>query len=142
MPVRTATAQWEGNLQQGRGKMGFGSGAFEGPYSFASRFEDGRGTNPEELIAAAHAGCFSMAFAHQLATAGFPPKLVRTTAKVHLVKTEAGFSIPTIELETEADVPGIDRAKFQEIAEGAKTNCPVSKLLTGAQIKLSATLLS
>jgi osmotically inducible protein OsmC len=142
MPVRSAKAQWEGNLPEGRGKMAFGSGAFEGAYSFSSRFEEGKGTNPEELIAAAHAGCFSMAFSNQLAKAGFTPKRVSTTAKVHLVKGEAGFGIPTIELETEGEVPGIDNAKFQELADAAKKGCPVSKLLTGAEIKLAAKLLS
>jgi osmotically inducible protein OsmC len=121
--------------------MAFGSGAFEGQYSFSSRFEEGKGTNPEELIAAAHAGCFSMAFSNQLAKAGFTPKRVATTAKVHLVKGEAGFGITTIELETEGSVPGIDNAKFQELANAAKVGCPVSKLLTGAEIKLNAKLL-
>ncbi len=141
MPVRSAKAQWEGNLQEGRGKMSLGGGAWDGAYSFSSRFEEGKGTNPEELIAAAHAGCFSMAFSNQLAKAGFTPKRVSTTAKVHLVKGEAGFSIPTIELETEGDVPGIDDAKFQELGDAAKKGCPVSKLLTGAEIKLTAKLL-
>jgi osmotically inducible protein OsmC len=141
MPVRSAKAQWEGNLTEGKGSMAFGSGAFEGQYSFSSRFEEGKGTNPEELIAAAHAGCFSMAFSNQLAKAGFTPKRVATTAKVHLVKGEAGFGIPTIELETEGEVPGIDNAKFQELADAAKKGCPVSKLLTGAEIKLNAKLL-
>src|SRR3954462_7046311 len=108
MPVRRAEAQWEGSLQAGKGVMRLGGGAYQGPYSFASRFEDGKGTNPEELIAAAHAGCFSMAFSNQLAKAGFTPKRVSTTANVHLVKGEAGFSIPTIELVTEGEVPGID----------------------------------
>jgi lipoyl-dependent peroxiredoxin len=142
MPVRSAKAQWEGNLQEGRGKMAFGSGAFEGQYSFSSRFEEGKGTNPEELIAAAHAGCFSMAFSAQLAKAGFTPKSVATKANVHLVKGETGFSVTTIELETEGNVPGIDNAKFQEIADNAKKTCPISRLLTGAEIKLSAKLLS
>jgi lipoyl-dependent peroxiredoxin len=142
MPVRSAKAQWEGDLPAGHGKIAFGSGAFEGQYSFSSRFEDGKGTNPEELIAAAHAGCFSMAFSNQLAKAGFTPKSVATTANVHLVKGEAGFSIPTIELVTEGNVPGIDNAKFQELAEAAKKGCPISKLVTGAEIKLSAKLLA
>jgi lipoyl-dependent peroxiredoxin len=142
MPVRSAKAQWEGDLPAGRGQMAFGSGAFEGQYSFSSRFEEGKGTNPEELIAAAHAGCFSMAFSNQLAKAGFTPKRVSTTANVHLVKGEAGFGIPKIELVTEGDVPGIDNAKFQELADAAKKGCPVSKLLTGAEITLQAKLLS
>ena len=140
MAIRTAKAQWDGNLQQGRGNMSFGSGAWNGQYSFASRFEEGTGTNPEELIGAAHAGCFSMAFANALAKQGFEPKRVSTTANVHLTKGEAGFSISTVELKTEADVPGIDDAKFQQIAEEAKKGCPVSKALAGTQIKLDAKL--
>ena len=140
MPVRTANAVWEGNLPQGKGSMKFGNGAFEGAYSFSSRFEEGRGTNPEELIAAAHAGCYSMAFSHGLATAGFTPKRVSTTAKVHLDKVAEGFKITTIELNTEGEVPGIDEKKFLELAETAKKNCPVSKLVTGAEVKLQARL--
>jgi osmotically inducible protein OsmC len=140
MAVRTAKAQWDGNLQQGRGRINFGSGAFDGAYSFASRFEEGTGTNPEELIAAAHAGCFSMALAAGLAKAGFNPESVRTTAKVHLEKQDQAFAITRIELDTEAKVPGIERGKFQEIADGAKKGCPVSKALTGTQISLNAKL--
>jgi osmotically inducible protein OsmC len=140
MPVRTAEAQWEGPLQSGKGQMRFGSGAFEGQYSFSSRFEEGTGTNPEELIAAAHAGCFSMALSGALGRAGHDPERVSTTATVHLEKTDAGFRIPRIELETEAVVPGMDDATFQEVAENAKQNCPVSVVLAGAQITLKATL--
>jgi lipoyl-dependent peroxiredoxin len=140
MAVRTANAVWEGNLQAGKGKMALGSGAFEGQYSFASRFEDGVGTNPEELIGAAHAGCFSMALAATLSNSGFEPKSVKTTAKVHLLKKDGGFAIPTIDLDTEASVPGIDAAKFQELAETAKKNCPVSKALASVEIKLNAKL--
>jgi lipoyl-dependent peroxiredoxin len=140
MAVRTAKAQWDGNLQQGRGRMSFGSGAFDGAYSFASRFAEEKGTNPEELIAAAHAGCFSMALAAGLGKGGFTPESVRTTAKVHLEKQEAGFAISRIELETEARVPGIDAAKFQQFAEDAKKGCPVSKALAGTQISLNAKL--
>jgi osmotically inducible protein OsmC len=113
---------------------------YSGPYTFASRFETGEGTNPEELIAAAHAGCFSMAFSNGLAKAGFTPTRVATTATVHLENVGEGFGITRIELNCEAQVPGIDEAKFQELANGAKQNCPVSKLLTGAQISLSAQL--
>ena len=120
--------------------MKLASGAYQGAYSFASRFENGTGTNPEELIAAAHAGCFSMALSHGLAQAGFPPKRVHTTAKVHLEKTDAGFGIPRIDLITEAEVPGMDAATFQKQAETAKLNCPVSKLLKAAEITLSAKL--
>lgn len=141
MAVRKARARWDGSITAGKGTMALGSGAYEGPYSFASRFEDGTGTNPEELIGAAHAGCFSMAFAAALGRAGFEPRSVRTTADVHLVKTEAGFSIPRIDLQTEAEVPGIDAARFQEIAAGAKAGCPVSKALAGVEIGLSARLL-
>jgi osmotically inducible protein OsmC len=140
MAVRNAKAVWEGNLQSGKGRMALGSGAFEGQYSFSSRFEEGTGTNPEELLGAAHAGCFSMALAATLGGAGFEPKNVRTTAKVHLTKKDAGFVIPTIDLETEAEVPGIDQAKFQELAETAKKNCPVSKALAGVEIKLTSKL--
>ena len=140
MAIRSAKAQWDGNLQQGRGNMSFGSGAWTGQYSFASRFEEGTGTNPEELIGAAHAGCFSMAFANALAKKGFEPKRVSTTANVHLTKGDAGFSISTVELKTEADVPGIDDAQFQQIANEAKSGCPVSKALAGTNIKLDAKL--
>ena len=142
MPVRSADAQWEGSLQDGKGTMRLASGAYEGQYSFSSRFEEGTGTNPEELIAAAHAGCFSMALSAQLGRAGHNPNRVATTAKVHLEKGDAGFSITRIELTTEAEVPGIDDAAFQEIAENAKKTCPVSVALAGPQITLKATLLS
>ena len=142
MPVRTADAQWEGSLQDGKGTVRLGSGAFEGQYSFASRFEEGTGTNPEELIAAAHAGCFSMAFSNGLAKAGFTPTRVDTTANVHLDKTDAGFGITKIELRTEAEVPGIDQAAFDEQAETAKKNCPVSKALGAVDITLDAKLVS
>ena len=142
MPVRTSDAQWEGDLQSGKGTMRFGSGAFEGQYSFASRFENGTGTNPEELIAAAHAGCFSMALSGGLSRAGHPPNRVHTTAKVHLEKGDAGFRISTIELETEAEVPGIDDAGFQEAAAAAKAGCPVSQALAAVDIKLNARLVS
>jgi|SRR5262245_16049085 len=140
MPVRSADAVWEGELKSGRGKMRLASGAYEGQYSFSSRFENGTGTNPEELIAAAHAGCFSMAFSNGLAQAGHVPTRVETTAKVHLEKGPDGFGIPRIDLVTQAVVPGIDEAKFRELAETAKKNCPVSKLLAAAQISLDAKL--
>ena len=140
MPTRNASAKWEGDLKGGKGTMKLGIGAYEGQYSFASRFENGTGTNPEELIAAAHAGCFTMAFSNGLSQAGHVPTKVETTAKVHLEKTEAGFGIPRIELVTEAVVPGLDDAKFQELAQAAKKNCPVSKLLAAAEITLDAKL--
>jgi len=142
MAVRTARAQWDGSLQEGKGTMALGSGAFEGQYSFASRFEEGTGTNPEELIAAAHAGCFSMALTAALGRNGFNPQSVKTEARVQLLKGEAGFSITRIDLESEARVPGIDDAKFQEIADGAKKGCPVSKALAGTKINLTAKLVS
>jgi osmotically inducible protein OsmC len=117
--------------------MKVGSGVFQGPFSFASRFESGPGTNPEELIAAAQAGCFSMALSAALSAAGLPPRRISTTAVVHL---EAGPAITLIELTTEADVPKVDEATFQRIAEDAKKNCPVSKALAGTEIRLKATL--
>lgn len=140
MPTRYADAVWEGTLREGKGKMSLASGAYEGAYSFTSRFEDGTGTNPEELIAAAHAGCFSMALANGLTQAGHPPDRIQTRANVHLAKGAEGFSIPRIDLITEAKVPGLDAAGFQEIAEQAKKNCPVSKLLAAAEITLDARL--
>jgi osmotically inducible protein OsmC len=140
MPARQSSAVWEGTLKDGKGTMKLGSGAWEGAYSFASRFESGTGTNPEELIAAAHAGCFSMALSAALSKAGFTPKKIATTARVHLEKTGDSFSITRIELACEATVPGIDLAAFQAQAEGAKANCPVSKVLAGAQISLQAKL--
>ncbi|MBD3297962.1 MAG: OsmC family peroxiredoxin [candidate division Zixibacteria bacterium] len=131
MPTRSANAQWNGGLQDGNGTMKMASGAYEGPYSFKSRFEEGDGTNPEELIAAAHAGCFSMAFSAALGKEGFNPESVKTAAKVHLTKQDAGFAITKIDLVTEGKVPNIDEAKFKEIAEAAKGGCPVSKALGG-----------
>jgi osmotically inducible protein OsmC len=142
MPARTANARWEGSLQDGKGTMRLGSGAFEGSYSFPSRFEDGSDTNPEELLGAAHAGCFSMALSGQLTRNGTPPTRVETTATVHLEKQEAGFAITRIELRTEAEVPGVDDATFQELANVAKSGCPVSKALAGTEISLVATLAS
>jgi len=142
MPVRTADAQWEGSLEDGKGTMRFGSGAFEGSYSFSSRFEEGPGTNPEELIGAAHAGCFSMAFAGGLSRAGHVPHSVHTTARVHIEKGESGFGITKIELECEARVPGVEEAKFQEIAESSKKGCPVSQALAAVDIALTAKLVA
>lgn len=139
MPVRKADAVWEGDLANGNGTMKMGT-AYEGPYSFASRFQEGNGTNPEELLAAAHAGCFSMAFSKALSDAGHTPNRVQTTAKVHLDKGDSGFSITRVELVTEADVPGIEEGAFQKAAEGAKNNCPVSRLFKGAEISVDATL--
>ena len=141
MPARTSEAEWKGNLQEGKGTIKLGSGAYEGQYSFSSRFENGVGTNPEELIAAAHAGCFSMALSAGLSKGGFPPTRVHTKATVHLEKTGEGFGIARIELDTEAQVPGIDAAAFAKFADDAKKGCPVSKVLAGAQISLNAKLL-
>ena len=141
MPIRTADARWQGNLTEGSGTLKTGKGGYQGNYSFKSRFEEGEGTNPEELIAAAHSGCFSMAFSKSLADAGFTPTSVDTVAKVHLDKGDAGFGVTRIDLETVGNVPGIDEGTFQKIAEGAKENCPISRLLSpGAQISLNAKL--
>jgi lipoyl-dependent peroxiredoxin len=141
MPVRSADARWEGTLQDGKGTMHMASGAWEGPYSFSSRFEEGAGTNPEELLAAAHAGCFSMALSGALGRAGHPPQSVSTTAKVHLNKTDEGFRVQKIELVTDAVVPGIEQSQFDEIAETAKRGCPVSVALGAVgEITLQTTL--
>lgn len=129
MPTRTASARWNGGLKDGNGTMALSSGAYEGQYSHRSRFEEGTGTNPEELIAAAHAGCFSMALSAALERDGHVPTRVETTAKVTLQPQEAGPTITRIELETEGEVPGIDAETFQRYAEGAKQNCPVSRAL-------------
>ncbi|HVR44804.1 MAG TPA: OsmC family protein [Thermoanaerobaculia bacterium] len=140
MATRKADAVWTGGLKNGKGTMRLGSGAFEGKYSFSTRFEEEPGTNPEELIGAAHAGCFSMALSGVLGKAGLEPKEIRTKAKVHLEKVGEGFGITRIELETRASVPGVDEATFHKHAEAAKTNCPVSKALGGVKIDLDAKL--
>lgn len=140
MAVRRADAEWQGGLKGGSGTMKMSSGAYEGKYSFGSRFEEAPGTNPEELIAAAHAGCFSMALAGALEKAGHAPTRVATTARVHLTVGAGGASITRIDLTTEAEVPGIDAAAFAEQAEGAKKNCPVSKALAAVEITLDAQL--
>jgi osmotically inducible protein OsmC len=143
VPERTGEAVWEGDLS-GQGKVSLGSGAFSGPYSAKSRFEDGEGitgTNPEELIGAAHAACYSMALSVGLSRAGHVPTRVHTTAHVRLERLEAGFAITRIDLVTEAEVPGIDAEAFEVEAESAKANCPVSKALAGTEITLDATLL-
>ncbi|MCB9101294.1 MAG: OsmC family protein [Anaerolineales bacterium] len=142
MATRKAEAVWEGNFRDGSGTVSLGSGAFEGAYSAASRFEDGAGTNPEELIGAAHAGCFSMALSLGLQRAGYDATRIHTVAKVHLDKVDNTFKITTIELETEATVPGIDEATFMEQAQGAKNNCPVSQVLAAAEITLQAKLIN
>jgi lipoyl-dependent peroxiredoxin len=141
MATRNATAQWRGTLQEGGGSMALGSGAFEGPFTFKSRFEDGAGTNPEELVAAAHAGCFSMALGLVLTEAGTPPDSIETAAKVHL-RQEGGLpTITQIDLATRGRVPGVDAAAFQDAAEKAKEGCVVSRALGGVgTITLEATL--
>jgi lipoyl-dependent peroxiredoxin len=134
MPTRTASAEWNGTLQEGEGTMRMASGSYEGPYSFQSRFEEGDGTNPEELIAAAHAGCFSMQFSADLARAGYEPRSVETTATVHLDKLEAGgFGITRIDLDTRGSATGIGADEFQEVAESSKRNCPVSRALAAVE---------
>jgi osmotically inducible protein OsmC len=140
MPIRSAEARWSGGLKDGSGTMRFGSGAFEGRYSFKSRMEEGTGTNPEELIGAAEAGCFSMAFANALSEAGHQPQEISTQANVHFEKTDKGWAITKLELETQGTVPGIDEASFTRIANEAKKGCPVSKALTGTEIVLHAVL--
>ncbi len=140
MPTRSSSAQWSGNLARGSGTMSLGSGAFEGAYSAASRFENGDGTNPEELIAAAHAGCFSMALALTLSQAGHEPDSVHTTAEVHLDKDGEGFSITRSDLTTEVKVEGLDDSEFQKYAEEAEKTCPVSRALGAIEIGLDAKL--
>lgn len=142
MPTRKAEAEWEGNLAEGSGRLKVGSGAFEEPYSFKSRFEDGQAaTNPEELLGAAHAGCFTMALTAQLSRAGIKPKRIHTEARVKLEKVGEAFSITQIELEMEAEIPDIDDATFQKHALDAKQNCPLSKALAATQISMTAKLL-
>ena len=142
MPKRKGEARWDGTLQEGNGTMKVASGAYEGPFSFQSRFEEGEGTNPEELLAGAHAGCFSMALSGDIARAGGDPEWVETEATVHVNKVEAGFAIERVELVTRAKVPGMSDEDFQQAAEQAKENCPVSQLFKGgsAEITLDATL--
>lgn len=141
MAVRKAQARWEGSIKEGKGAMALGSGAFEGQYSYSSRFEEGTGTNPEELIGAAHAGCFSMALSGDLGRADFSINSISTSADVHLEVVDGAPTITKIVLHVEADVPGIDAARFQEIAEGAKKNCPVSRALAGVkEVELDAKL--
>jgi osmotically inducible protein OsmC len=141
MALRTARAIWNGSLREGSGIMSFGGGAFEGAYSFPSRFDTASGNSPEELLGAAHAGCFSMALSGVLQDAGYTPHRIDTTAQVHLNPVTGGFAITKIILTTKADIPKIDAATFEKLAEDAKKNCPVSKALAGvAEITLKATL--
>jgi osmotically inducible protein OsmC len=137
MPTRTSTARWQGSLKEGSGEMRLASGAYQGSFSFLSRFESGEGTNPEELIAAAHAGCFSMALSNIMGKAGVTPNSIETNATIHL---DMPAGITKIELSTVGDVPGLDEADFVKYAEEAKANCPVSKALAAVEITLSAKL--
>lgn len=137
MPTRNSSAVWRGNLTEGNGTMRIGNGAYEGPFTRASRFADGPGTNPEELLGAAHAGCYSMFLSAVLTKSGFPPAEIRTIAAVTIAD---GPTITTIELTTEAVVPGVDEKTFLDHAENAKKGCPVSKALAAVEIKLNARL--
>ena len=144
MAIRTASARWSGSLSDGSGAISTETGTLsETPYSFDSRFKgEGAGTNPEELVGAAHAGCYTMQLSHMLAEAGHPAERAETTAKVHLEQVEGGFEIPTIELVLTATVPGIEEDEFQRIAKEASETCPLSKVLRAAEITLDATLTS
>lgn len=140
MTTRKAEAVWAGNLREGKGELALESGAFRGPYTFKARFEQGKETNPEELLGAAHAGCFTMALTALLAREKLAPTLIHTTASVHLAQGAGGFTIPKIELVTRAQVPGVTAERFAALAADAKVNCPVSKALAGAEITLDAAL--
>jgi len=140
MAVRKASALWEGTLKEGKGVMKLGSGAYEGPFTYASRFEEGDGTNPEELIGAALAGCFSMFLSAVLTNDGYKPTSISTSAKVTLTTGEGGPSISSIELTTEATVPDVDEDTFMAHVETSRNNCPVSKALASVEKKVNATL--
>jgi osmotically inducible protein OsmC len=141
MSTRTASAHWQGTLKEGSGVLRTGKGGYEGNFSFQSRFEEGEGTNPEELIGAAHAGCFSMALSGNLTTAGFPPTSIETGAAVQLERVDGAPTVTRIDLSTVAEVPGIDEAQFLEITEKTKETCPISRLLApGTEITLTAKL--
>ena len=143
MTIREASAEWQGTLKEGSGRLRLGSGVFEGAYSFPSRFENGPGTNPEELIAAAHAGCFSMALSAILSGADRIPTNISTVAKVHLGASAAGPTITRIDIETQAEIPGLAQDEFQTLAEKAKATCLVSRALAGvATITLKAELVA
>jgi osmotically inducible protein OsmC len=141
--TRSAQATWSGTVPDGGGRLALGSGAFEGPFTLRARVEDGqRGANPEELIGAGHAGCFTMSLADLLSTEGHPPDDLTTTARVHLEQADTGWSITRIELHTTGSVDGVDSATFTRLAEQAKTTCPVSRALAGTEITLVAELVS
>ena len=137
---RTSEARWTGDLKAGKGTVKLGSGSYEGPYSFVSRFENGKGTNPEELLGAAHAGCFPMALSAALSAKGKIPTSVTTTATVHLGKSGAGFAITGIDLVTRGVVPGLSEAEFKQMAEETKTGCIVSRALASVPMTLDAKL--
>lgn len=140
MADRKASAIWEGTLKAGKGSMHFAG--YDGPFTFASRFEEGKGTNPEELLGAAHAGCYSMALSGGLTEAGFTPEKIETTAHVALRNVDGKATITHIQLVSKAKVPGITLEKFLEIAEATKLGCPVSRALSGVEISLEAELVS
>jgi osmotically inducible protein OsmC len=140
MVVRASVAEWRGRVPDGGGSVSLGSGAFEGPYSFGSRFEEDAGTNPEELLGAAYASCFSMALSLLLTEAGYTPARIRTLAKVSIERSGDGFAITHIDLVTQGEVPGLDSSSFSAYAEAARQGCPVSKALAGVDITLTATL--
>jgi lipoyl-dependent peroxiredoxin len=138
--VRKASAVWKGSLKEGKGTISTDSGVLSNtPYSFSTRFENARGTNPEELIAAAHAGCFTMALSAQLGSAGITPESLETTASLSLDKLDAGWTITKIHLDVTAHIPGVDKAAFDKAAESAKAGCPISRLLK-AEITMTARL--
>jgi osmotically inducible protein OsmC len=139
--IRKGSAVWNGSLKEGKGTISTESGVLSNtPYSFAKRFESERGTNPEELIAAAHASCFSMALSAQLGNAGITPESLETTAAVTLEKLDSGFTVTKIHLDLTARIPGVDKAVFDKAVEDAKTGCPISKLLKAAEITLTSKL--
>ena len=140
MTIKTAEAKWNGTLKEGCGTMKTGSGEFEGDFSCDTRFEEAKGTNPEELIGAAHAGCYSMALAARLEKAGFKPKEVKTTARVELSEKDGGYEISRVQLNTQADVPGIDESKFKQQADEAARQCVISKALAGTKVEVQARL--
>lgn len=139
MSVRTAKSTWNGTLKEGKGTMNFSN--YSGPYTFKSRFEEGSGTNPEELVGAAHSGCYSMFLAALISGEGFDPESVETTARVHLGKDDTGPVVTTIELDCQVKCEGLSREKFSELSQAAKEKCPISRLVAAAEVKLNAVLL-
>lgn len=138
MSVRTARSQWNGTLKEGKGTMNFSN--YSGPYTYKSRFEEGAGTNPEELVGAAHSGCYSMFLAALISGEGLTPQQVETTAKVHLGKDDTGPVVTTIELDCQVKCDGLSQEKFKELAQAAKEKCPISRLVAAADIRLTANL--